>query len=596
MAFLDRTTKLRVRRTLRRKQRQVEAVTSRAEERFDKQFIDRLERLLDVQRFVIGWLFLVVAISVLTVLQTVGLNQYHLKFGPVAGGIYTEGMVGSYTNANPIYATGPVDTSVSRLLFSGLFKYDDLNHLVGDLAQSYQVDESGRQYTVNLKQNLRWHDGTPLTSRDVVFTYNLIQNPDARSPLFSSWQGISVSAPNLSTVIFQLPGALTAFPYSLTTGIIPMHKLAKVPASQLRTDSFNTTAPVGAGPFQWDTLQLGSSIQSGEAVTLISMKAFDEYVGGKPKLEGFVLHVFDSEEQLVAAYKKRSVEAMAGLKFLPKSLQQSEEIYTYEFSTTAATMVFFKTSEGILSDAVLRQALIQGADQNEIIKRLGGVLKPVKSPFLAGQIGYDKAYEQAAFNPASAATQLEQAGWTRGKDGKRSKNGQPLQFQIVAEETPDNQIVLKELQESWKGLGITMIPVLQTTTDFQSAVETHSYTALLYGISIGADPDVYAYWSSTQADVRSSNRLNFSEYKSALADTALEGGRTRQDPLVRALKYKPFLKAWQEDAPALGLYQPRSLYITRGPIAGLEIHQINTDADRYYSVGNWTVKTGHIPK
>ena len=141
-----------------------------------------------------------------------------------------------------------------------------------------------------------------------------------------------------------------------------------------------------------------------------------------------------------------------------------------------------------------------------------------------------------------------------------------------------------------------MQAALQQTTDFQSSVETHAYSALLYTISIGPDPDVYAYWSSTQADPRSSNRLNFSEYKSTVADVALEGGRTRQDPTVRALKYKPFLKAWQEDAPAIALYQPKILYISRGFVQGLDEHSINTDADRYYSVTNWAVKIGQIAK
>ncbi len=141
-----------------------------------------------------------------------------------------------------------------------------------------------------------------------------------------------------------------------------------------------------------------------------------------------------------------------------------------------------------------------------------------------------------------------------------------------------------------------MEPNYQQATDFQGTVEGHSYAALLYGISIGPDPDVYVYWHSSQADVRSASRLNFSEYKSVVADAALESGRTRQDPIIRALKYKPFLKAWQEDAPAIGLYQPNIIYVTRGQVNGLESHVVNADADRYYSVENWTVKTGHIAK
>jgi len=133
--------------------------------------------------------------------------------------------------------------------------------------------------------------------------------------------------------------------------------------------------------------------------------------------------------------------------------------------------------------------------------------------------------------------------------------------------------------------------VLQQSADLQSTLATHSYDALLYGISIGADPDVYAYWDSAQADMRAQNRLNFSEYSSSkISDVALEAGRTRLDPALRIVKYRPFLQAWQADAPALGLYQPSYLYITRGPVYGLEEHYINNATDRYSNVQNWMVR------
>ncbi len=82
---------------------------------------------------------------------------------------------------------------------------------------------------------------------------------------------------------------------------------------------------------------------------------------------------------------------------------------------------------------------------------------------------------------------------------------------------------------------------------------SRSYDALLYGISIGVDPDVFVYWHTSQNDPRS-NRLNFSEYSSKAADEGLESGRTRTDAGLRTIKYRPFLQAWQRDLPALGLY------------------------------------------
>jgi ABC-type transport system substrate-binding protein len=130
--------------------------------------------------------------------------------------------------------------------------------------------------------------------------------------------------------------------------------------------------------------------------------------------------------------------------------------------------------------------------------------------------------------------------------------------------------------------------------DLQNALAFHDYDAILNSITIGADPDVFVYWDSSQADIRSANRLNLSEYKNTVADAALEAGRTRLDPSLRKIKYRPFLEAWQQDNPAIGLYQPRLLYLTNGRVAGLEEHSINTPTDRLANVENWQIRTAKV--
>ncbi len=119
---------------------------------------------------------------------------------------------------------------------------------------------------------------------------------------------------------------------------------------------------------------------------------------------------------------------------------------------------------------------------------------------------------------------------------------------------------------------------------------------MLYGISLGPDPDAYAYWGSTQADERAANRVNFSEYKSTVADRALESGRTRSDPALRTVKYKPFLEAWRNDAPALALYQPRYLYVTRDTVFGFNPSVINVATDRYSNVAHWMIHQEKVRK
>jgi peptide/nickel transport system substrate-binding protein len=594
MALINRTTQLRMRRILRRKQRQVEAITEAAEKTIDRNLIGRFDRLIRVRRFVSTWIILLLLAVGCTFAQTVSLSGYYQTLQPVPGGIYNEGMVGTYSNANPIFATGAADIAISRLVFAGLLKYNEQNQLVSDLASSYTVDSTGKHYVVYLKPNLTWQDGKPLTANDVAFTYHLIQNPDAQSPLLGAWQGITVTAPAPNTINFDLPNAFSAFPYSLITGIVPQHRLAKIPAAQLRSHNFNTTEPVGAGPFAWQAIQLSSTTDPSKSSSLIALKPFSNYVNGAPKLSGFVLHTFGSEEQLVDAFKKRDINAAAGLTTMPNELAGKTDVHSLNFPSTAALMTFFKTSSGVLADAQVRQSLVQSVNVPEMIHKLGYTTKPVREPFLSTQFGYDPAYEQPDYDLGAANKRLDQAGWARGNDGVRSKSGQKLTFRIYAENTPENQQTVQQLQAYWKKVGADVQPVLQDLTDFQTTLEFHTYDALLYGISIGPDPDVFAYWDSSQADVRSYSHLNFSEYKSASADAALESGRTRLNPTLRTVKYRPFLAAWQTDAPALGLYQPRFLYVTRGPVYGLREHTLNTDSDRYQSVNDWEIHTAKV--
>lgn len=589
MPIFTRTDRLRLRRQIRRQQRQANTQIQRAGDHFEEHFIARLDSVVDARRFVGAWLLLAVLMLGLTLIQSLNLSALYQTTTPAEGGIYTEGMVGTYSGANPIFATGAVDSSVSKLIFAGLLTYDNSDQLVGDLAEGYSLDESGRVYTVKLKQNAVWHDGVRVTADDVVFTYKLIQNPEVKSPKFTGWQGIDISKIDDFTVQFTLKNALTSFPHGLTTGILPEHIVSRIEPGALRASSFNTTQPVGAGPFKWEGLQLSSATAVGSSTGIISMVANQNYHIGRPMLDGFNLHTYENEDQLIAAYKKKTINAVAGLKEVPEPIEKNDVNTIHRFRTTASVMVFLK-NEGILADVKVRNALNYATNKQAIYSALSSDIVPVRSPILRGQVGYNPAYVQPQQDIAKAGQLLDESGWVMGAGGVRYKNGLPLSFRLYAESSPANDYTLKALEKQWAALGVDMIPVSQANTDFQVTLQIHSYDALLHGVSIGADPDVYAYWHSSQADSRLQNRLNFSEYKSKAADDSLEAGRTRSESDLRALKYEPFLKAWVADSPAISLYEPKILYVTRGDIYGIsDDRRLNTDVDRYNNVHEWAI-------
>ncbi len=592
--MIDRKTKLRFRRNVRKGKRQVEDMSVQAEEHLERLFIRRLHRLIQVRRFVLTWIVLIVLLISGSIFQLRNLSKYYLSTSPTSGGVFTEGVIGSFTNANPLYANGGVDGGVSRLIFSSLLDYSNNGELENDLATGWKVNESGKVYTVTIRTDAKWHDGEPLTVDDIIFTYKMIQNPDAQSPLFSAWRDVRVTTTGPDTIVFTLPNVFAAFPYSMTNGIIPKHILKDVKPDQLRADQFNTVKPIGSGPFAWERVEVSGQIPE-ERQEQIALRRNQFYYQGVPKLQRFVIKTFRSEEVMLREFEQRNLSAMSGLASVSDSINAST-MKKYSLPLTGVVMVFFKTSEGVLQDKAVRKALVQSVDVGSITDQLLNSVVRADSPLLRGQLGYDKALTQLGYNVELAKKHLDDAGWKLTGDGFREKEGVKLQFSLKAPNTSEYAVVTSNLQEFWRAIGVKVDVDQPSDTELQSIVSLHQYDAVAYSISIGKDPDVFAFWHSSQADIRADSRLNLSEYNSKVVDQSLESGRTRTDPELRKVKYQPFLKAWIEDAPALALYQPQYLYVVRGELDGFNSELLNGSNDRYTNVHNWTIRSKKVYK
>lgn len=583
-----RRFRLQFRRILRKRKRQATDIGSVAEDSLDRYIVNRLTHLLRVRRFLLGWVGLIVLISIASILQTRALSTHYLQLTPTEGGILREGIIGVFTNANPLYSQTEVDVSASKLLFSGLFKYDSSGNLVPDLAEKYEVDPTETQYKVTLKRNLRWHDDKPITAKDIAFTYNLIQNPEAKSYLLSSWRGVTVTATDKYIITFKLTNALSDFPHSLTTGIIPEHILGTTSPAQLRSSKFNNEQPVGSGPFKFQTVEL--DIKDDKTNTRIVFEPSSNYYAGSPKLERFVIRTYQDESSLINAFLAKEVDTMVGLKTAPDDIDL-EQTSVHRVPISSEVMVFFKNNHEILKDPLVRKALVLSIDKQQALNLLGYPVLPVNGPLINEQTGYNKAYAQVTNKKDEASAILDNAGWKKDVNtGIRSKDGVVLKFKLSSATNPQFTTISTNLQKQWRELGAEVEVSLLSDEDLQASVATHNYDSLMYGISVGADPDVYAYWHGSQGDIRSETRLNLSEYKSAVADKALEAGRTRTDVTNRTIKYKAFLEAWQNDNPALALYQQQFLFITSDDLAGFKNEFMHAWSDRYIDVNQWTIR------
>jgi peptide/nickel transport system substrate-binding protein len=567
---------------------------TQAEENIEKHLYKRFENLLPVRRFVLGWAGLLIILLACVIAQNLSLSGYYQTLKPVPGGVYSEGVLGRFTNANPIYATTEADTTVSKLVFAGLFYQDTSGILKPELADNYSVNAKGTIFTVKLKSNIRWQDGQPLTASDVAFTFNTIKNPDALSPLLSGWTGVNITTPDSHTIVFTLPDALASFPYGLTTGILPRHLLKDVPPASLRSADFNTINMVGSGAFALKSLSAQSGTDPNSDRQEITLTPFNGYVDGPPKLDTFVVQVFANQIELNNQFKNGQLTAMEAINAPSSNILHKQGVISNSLLFRAANMVFFKDTSGVLADQNVRKAIVSGTNVPEIVSKLDYVTPLVTEPLLRGQLAYDPAFQQAKYDASSSISQLKADGWIKGKNGLLTKNNTQLTFTLTVADNPENHIVASDLQSQWRKLGINAQLLYVDNVDFQNALKYHSYDAILNGISIGIDPDVFVYWNSNQANIGSGNALNFSEFKNATADSSLEAGRTRINPTLRIIKYKPFLSVWQQSAPALGLYQPRLLYLTNTYVSGLQTGPIVSSSDRFNNVQNWEIRQARV--
>ncbi|MCJ7738850.1 MAG: ABC transporter substrate-binding protein, partial [Anaerolineae bacterium] len=213
----------------------------------------------------IRWQILLIVIGAVLVgiLLTYLALRYTTVFQPGYGGTYVEGIVGFPRYMNPLLSGyNEVDRDICSLLFNGLTRFTESGEIEANVARSWEVSADGLTYTFNLRSDVYWHDGTPLTADDVVFTVKLLQDPnfpaapDTGQPI---WQMVTVNQVDRRTIQFGLDEPFAPFLDYTTVGILPAHLLSGVMAASVPSAEFNVN-PVGSGPYQLEQIEVDDGV------------------------------------------------------------------------------------------------------------------------------------------------------------------------------------------------------------------------------------------------------------------------------------------------------------------------------------------------
>ena len=568
---------------LSRRMKKVEGATVKHARRF---VFKRWSNFKDARRHIAIWVLTVGLLIGASGLQLYWYQQGHRTIAASNDGTYAEAALGPVDTLNPIFARSSAEESVSNLLFSRILSYDQSGNLNYDLAESVSLSRDQKVYTIKLRDDARWNDGLFVGARDVVFTVNLLKNQSTRASL-TGWGDIRVEAVDDNTVRFTLPAVYAAFPHALNfLPILPEHILRDIEPGSVRENRFSTN-PVGSGPFSIRFIQ---DLDESEERKIIYLTRNDTYYKGAPKLERFQLHVYEDSEAIVRALNTSEVNAATDI---PVSLLADVRSNRYTVEQNAinnGVYALFNTGEGPLTERAVRRALQAGTDTNAVREAVGENIPALNLPFIASQVS-GKLPTGPTYNPDRAKKLLTDAGWEL-RDGVRvNEDGDELRISVVTTLNPDFEKVLTVLQEQWRVLGITVTTSVVDPRDpsqnfVQTVLRDRDFDVLLYQLSIGGDPDVYAYWHSSQAG----DGLNLSDYANSNADDALSSAREVNAKSLRDAKYVTFARQWLSDAPAIGLYQATSQYVYGGSVnVGSGEHVFVVPSDRYTDVRYWTV-------
>lgn len=541
------------------------------------------------EKVIFGILTIVALVSALILAW--GVNSIFLTSIPAHGGELKEGVVGLPRYVNPVLAFTDVDLDLSNLVYSGLMKYEN-GKLVPDLAKKYSISGDGLTYTFTLKDELRFHDGVPLTTDDVEFTIQKVEDASLKSPRRADWGNITTRKISSTEIQFILTQPYAPFLSNTTLGIIPKHIWSKINPDQFIFSQYNIE-PVGSGPYQVKNIQR----DSGGIPVDYFLTSFGRYQGGEPYISNFYIYFYPNEKALIDSYNKGSVEAMARISAheAVKIASTTDSAQVLHTPLSRIFGIFFNQNQKpIFIQKEVRQALNIATDKGVIIdKVLSGYGIEGKSPIPQETSGKESVHG----NIQKAQSILNGAGWVMNANGvmeKRDKKGavQTLEFSIATADSPDLKLAADIIKSQWEKIGAKVtIKVFEYGDLYQNIIATRKYDALLFGESVGKDLDLYAFWHSSQ---RNSPGLNVAMYVNSKVDKILEDSRAITDEKAKADLYSQFEKIISDDVPAVFLYSPEFIYVIPNKVKNLHLEYIAAPGDRFYGINKWYITTDDV--
>ncbi len=482
---------------------------------------------------------------------------------PAYGDTIIVGSIGDASNLIPILASDSASHDIAGLVYNGLVKYDKDLKLVGDLARSWDISPDGLTMTFHLRKDVKWQDGKPFTSDDVLFTYHVTIDPKTPTPYAGDFMMVKkVTCPDRYTVRVTYDKPFAPALASWGSAILPKHLLSGTPI----TKSPLSRHPVGTGPYIFDKWVTGEKIV---------LHSNPNYFEGRPYIDRYVYRIIPDMATMFMELQNGTLDEM-GLTPLQYTRQTNTPFFKknfrkYKYLSFSYTYLGYNLKEPLFKDKRVRQAISYAIDKKEIVEGvLFGLGKVATGPYKPGTWYYNPDVKRYPYNPRKARELLASCGWKKNpNDGLLYKNGRPFEFTIITNQGNNSRMKTAEIIQ-WRlhMVGIKVkIRTIEWASFIRQFIDKRRFQAVILGWTTGQDPDLFDIWHSSKIKA---NGLNFISYRNREVDRLLEEGRTTFDLEKRKRAYFRLQEILAEEQPYTFLYIPMSLPIIHARFHGIK--------------------------
>lgn len=537
--------------------------------------ISKLYRSLSPERVIVVWSLFILSI-ILFFSAVVIYNSRFLISTPTYGGAIKEGIIGTPRFINPVLATSDQDKDLTSLVYAGITRKDNQGHVSLDMAETVVKSDDGLHYTVTLKKSAEFHDGTQVTTDDIIYTVGLIQNPALKSPHRVEWEGITIEKTSDNVLTFSLKKPFPLFMETLTIGILPKHVWKNLSEDQISLSDYNLHA-IGSGPYAITNITTNSGIP--DTFTLNSHK---KYTLGRPYIDTITISTYLNEKYLLKAFEGGDITRIYGIS--PEKIKglqiSNDKIHTSLLPRTFA--VFFNPNKStILSDKNVRAALQMSINKqaivDEVLHKYG---KVINDPYPFDEDTTTPVYD------------IEKAKALLSTNKSFKKASSTLEITLATANTDEMKKVAEMIKSDWEKIGVHATLTIYEVSDLnQTVIKDRDFQALLFGTITQNPSDLYAFWHSSQ---RTYPGLNISNYVSKKLDTNLEILRESEDELERISAYDEVRKEFADEVPGIFLFAPSLIYITNDKVTSPLPFYSFDNSSRFALIESWYRHTDYV--